>query len=787
VLLARADWRVRWRSQLLLAGVLGITLAAVVATLTGAGRSETAFDRLRRQTRASDAIISDQRTEQEDPAGAVTTLERIGGVEGASAYAELFVRPKGTDLFPDYNLWADAPLPGAGSRETNAPLITSGRAVDRTRPDEMIVSEKLASALGVRVGDDVVLESMTDKWVQAAFNGGDPGAPDGPKVRVDVVGLFRTPADFARFSGVLRLSPAFVAEYGMQVHVYSGVYVQLSHDAARRARDGNLQGLRRDFEIGPSPFGDDAATDDGLGTIATALRVLTALEALAGAVVTLLVLGRLTRAALHEQLTLKALGCTRRALVRLVLLVFAPPLLVGIAGGVAFGVVLSPLSLVGLARRIDPMPNAVLLDASVVAGVTVAAVACALLATVLIASRASATSEARTRRTSRGLPVGQPLPAVLGMRYALMRDPSRAGRASRGAIATTSICLAGAVAALVVSASIARLQTDPSLTGQGSGRTIDSGESVETYDKALPRLERDHRVELLAGVHVVFGLSSPGADELSALAYDLRRGDLHPSVLGGRIARHSNEVAVGPTTLHRVHKHIGDAITLRSDKRRADYRIVGVILFPEGDFNHDEGVALTAAGADRLVGDVHDAASLHSIVFDWADGVDAHAADRQLDAAGLQVLTNKTALQPSSVSNLGQVEALPRFLAAFLVLLSVLAIGNALLFSARLRASELATFRALGMTARTSTAIVGSHALAIVGLAVVIGVPLGLAAGIRIWPPIANRAHVVVRAVSPASWISVYALAIVVVASFVAAVAGWRVLRLRPQEVLRSE
>src|SRR5262245_37997086 len=126
VLLARAEWRTRWRSHLLLAAVLGVTVAAVLASLTGAARSESAFDRLRRLTSASDAIITDQRA-QENPASAVTALERVRGVERASPFAEVFVRPKGTDLFPDYNLWADAPLPGSTSREQNAPLITHGR------------------------------------------------------------------------------------------------------------------------------------------------------------------------------------------------------------------------------------------------------------------------------------------------------------------------------------------------------------------------------------------------------------------------------------------------------------------------------------------------------------------------------------------------------------------------------------------------------------------------------------------------------------------------------------
>src|SRR5262249_3670774 len=155
--------------------------------------------------------------------------------------------------------------------------------------------------------------------------------------------------------------------------------------------------------------GDDAATDDGLGTIATALRTLAAVVALAGAVVTLLVLGRLTRTALHEQPTLTALGCTRRALVRVVLLEFAPWLLAGIAGGVAVGLLLSPLSLVGLARRIDPQPTSVLSDGTVIVGVAVVAVACAVVATAIIASRASVPSGVRARRTSPGFRIGRPL------------------------------------------------------------------------------------------------------------------------------------------------------------------------------------------------------------------------------------------------------------------------------------------------------------------------------------------------------------------------------------------
>ena len=350
----------------------------------------------------------------------------------------------------------------------------------------------------------------------------------------------------------------------------------------------------------------------------------------------------------------------------------------------------------------------------------------------------------------------------------------------------TAVGLAGVVAALMLSASISRLQTDGSLNGNGEGRGIDSGESVEVYDRAMPQLEQDDRVEMLAGIHVVFGISSDGADELTALAYDIKRGDLGAAILQGRIAQQPDEVAVGPATLDRLGKDVGETVELRGEQGTADYRIVGVTLFPEGDFADDEGVALTVGGADRIIGNTHDDAALHSVLFEWADDIDAQVADEQLAADGLQVMTNEDALLPASVSNLGQVEALPRFLAALLVLLSVVTIGHALSVSVTLRRPEMGTLRALGMTARASACIVAAQALCIVALAVAIGLPAGLAIGTQVWTPLATRAHVVVRAVAPGSLIAGYVLAVVIASAALTVLPAWRTFRLRPAEALRT-
>jgi ABC-type lipoprotein release transport system permease subunit len=785
-LCARAGWRARWPSLVVLIGVVAMTVAAVVALLTAAERSETAFERLRSATRASDAIVmetSDGPTDFEVP---IADVAAVDGVEGATAQAELFVRPAGTDLFPDYNLWAGAPLQAPTVDSLDTPLIAKGRAVDPSRTDEVVVSEKLAAKLGIGVGDSIMLESMTSDWVDVAFEGGDPGPPDGPKVPVRVVGLSRTPGDFGRMEGILLLSPAFVERFGGQLRVYVGVHARLSDDARRKAENGGLPGLAENLEVRPSPFGDVDATDGGLGTIATALRLVALVASLAGAVVTALTLARLTRTALRDRPTLAALGLTTRDFVGAAVLMFAPWLLVGIGLGLLAGVLQSGQAMVGLARRIDPASGSAVADVGVVVGTAAVAVVVGMLMVTVAARRDAAVA----KRSARPLPVPvrvrRPLSIVLGGWNARFGERARGGRTSRSAIVISAVGVAGVVAALMVSASISRLQTDGSLNGQGEGRVIDSGESVEVYDRAMPRLEQDDRVEMLAGIHVTFGISSDGDDDMAALAYDVKRGDLGAAILKGRIAQQPDEVAVGPTTLDRLGKEVGDTVELRGEHSTADYRIVGVTLFPEGDFAHDEGVALTVSGADRIIGNTHDNAVVHSVVFDWADDIDAEVADEQLAADGMRVMTNEDALLPASVSNLDQVEALPRFLAALLVLLSVVAIGHALSMSVTLHRPEMGTLRALGMTARASACIVATQALCIVVLALAIGLPLGLAIGTQVWTPLATRAHVVVRAVAPGSLIAGYVLAVAIASAALTVLPARRTFRLRPAEALRT-
>ena len=779
-LFAWAATRARWRSSVGLIAVVGATVAGVVAALLGAGRSDTAFERLRLATDAADVTVYAEGGEGEPPT--VGALRSLAGVERAVLFAELFVRPVGTEYFPIYDLRSVAPVgPVGDAGVVNQPVIVAGRAVDPGRPHEVAVSERLARELGVGVGDSVALESITQEWLDTENSGGEPGAFDGPVIDVEVVGLARSPADFGRWVGVLHLSPAFFERYGEQIAFRQGVEVRLADTTSPQA-------VLTGFGVERSGFAGDDGTDEALATAATALKLLAAAIAVTGGVFTAFLLARLCGLLLSEQAALVALGWTRRRLVVGVGTIVAPALVVGILMGSAVGVLVSPLTLFGLAGDVDPTPGSIVVDdnADTLVAVVVAAafVVCGLIGAFVVYRAAAPREHRSVRSRPSGLWIGPP-PVAIGIRHALFGDSSSGGRGSRGALAVMIVGVAAAAAAITLAASISRLQTDPSLSGLGAGRVIDAGESVDRYDRLLTVVEASNDLDTVVGVHV-FDLADEDGTLLQALAYDVRRGDFVQSVVNGRAAQHPDEVALGPVTLRQLDREIGDRIRLRGSAGDVEFEIVGSVLFPEGDFDFDDGVAMSTEAADRVVGDVHDQAFVHQLVVEWADGIDTVAADRQLAAdIGVTVITADARVQPATVRNLSNVRSLPLLLAGFVGVVSLIATGHSLAIASRARAREFATLRAIGMTRRSTSWVVGAQGFTVLGIALVIGIPTGFAIGRQSWTSIAQRAGVVPSPV--ASWAGLMSLLVIAIVSTAAITAApaWRTRKIRPAATLR--
>jgi ABC-type lipoprotein release transport system permease subunit len=761
------------------------TVAVSVATFTGADRSRTAFNRLRAATHATDVRIGFDGV-RDDPAGAVRRVTALPNVTGATVSALMFASPDPEQYYPGYTMYASAPVGASHGAPFNTPVVTAGRAADQAQTQEVTVNAPFAHRVHAHVGSVITLHTMTDAFVQRLYGGEQPDKTDGPDVSVTVVGIVKSPADFSRYQGVVFLTGAFYDRYQRSMRVDHGVDTTFDAATRRRILQGRPPNLGEGLEVETSPFADTKATDDGLGTISVALRLLAAAMAIAGAAAVALAAVRLVRAVLGDHLALTAMGCTRRQLVETALLGSAPWLAAAVGIGLAVGAVASPRTLVGLARSADPLPNAIIVDRRILLASLIAAVVILTAVVAFAGVRSWAEAPARVRRVRRGLALRRPLPPILGVRYALGDAPDRAARSSRGAVVASILGVGLAVGALIVSASIQRLQVDPSLDGRGDNRVLDSGESTEALDRALPLMERDRRVSLVAAVHVLFGLKVAG-DDVTGLAYDLRRGDLKPSLTQGRLPRGSDEVALGPSTLARVHKHVGDTVVVSTEDKRATYTITAATLFPEGDFEHDKGLALPVQAADRLLGNTHDASSIHQLVYQWNDGVDAKAADAGLRRQGYNLLLNDTGLRPAVSSNLNQVERLPRILAGFLGLVALATLGHAIGLTVRLRSKEFGTLRSLGATRAVSGGVVAFQSLAIVATAIAIGIPLGVAIGRLVWRSIAERAHLVVLAVIPGAWLLVTVAAASVAVIAITLPAARRATRLHPAQVLRAE
>jgi ABC-type antimicrobial peptide transport system permease subunit len=217
-------------------------------------------------------------------------------------------------------------------------------------------------------------------------------------------------------------------------------------------------------------------------------------------------------------------------------------------------------------------------------------------------------------------------------------------------------------------------------------------------------------------------------------------------------------------------------------------RIVGVALLPATSHtDYDQSGWMTKAGLSRIAGSNDGAPAEDYVLVRWRPGTNVAAAQRRLVRIGGKDLFPIPAALPGAVADLGRIEDLPIALAAFFGLLACATVTHALVTTVRRRRHDLAVLRSIGFTRRQTRVAIAWQATLLALVGVVIGVPLGIAAGRFAWrwladdfplayvPPLALLAVAIVVAVALAA------------ANALAAGPAHVAARIRPADALRTE
>jgi ABC-type antimicrobial peptide transport system permease subunit len=144
-------------------------------------------------------------------------------------------------------------------------------------------------------------------------------------------------------------------------------------------------------------------------------------------------------------------------------------------------------------------------------------------------------------------------------------------------------------------------------------------------------------------------------------------------------------------------------------------------------------------------------------------------------------------VRPAEIVSVRSMRAAPLLVGGLLAAAAVLGLAVAVLVSIRARRRELAILRALGFTGRQVRTSVRVQAMATMVAALVVGVPLGVAAGRVAWRAFAFRLGVAVEPTTPGWWIAATVAGSLVLAAVVAVYPARLAARIDPATTLRTE
>lgn len=791
--LGRSAWRRRWAGLVGLGLLAGIVGGVVVGSLGGIRRSASAFDRLIEASHlAPFAVLSPGLTDL--PADYGAALRDLPEVQSATATRKFVGRER-----VEKNWWS---LSAFAADDPATPVMVDGRPPAADRPDEIIVSLNTARLYDLAVGSTITVDFYTidemlridaDSWNQ----------PLGPAPELQVVGVYRDPLDAAR-SGTgtsVRAGPAFITAYGGNSGI-GGFDIALRRGADEDRFAAGVERINRGLGLapgeGPMPDRWIAVAADSerqsQNVIALGLGAFAAVAALAGLVAHGQTLRRWCYPVEADQAPLVAMGATGADRRLAILLAALPHVLVAVPVTLLVAFAVSPLFPFGVIRDLEPDPgfrgDPVLF--------ALGAIAVAVVVSAMTWLVASAVVRGPIRRRRAGAPTGvlsavelagAPVPATVGMRFVLRPGTARRALPVNTAIAAAVLAVAGITAATLFTSSLDRLLDEPARYGNAWDLSLELLSSPDG-PAALDRLVADPDIVAIDTPTTLNPTITVAGQPTTATVLHTVKGSMQLQVGRGRPPTGPQEIAVGPKLLDRAGATIGDEIEVVGiDGRPARFTVVGTALTvsSESATYHSEAFFSREVSQEVIPWNAERGAFPMALIR-FAPGVDKEAATAAIDEAYPFALMNESFPRPpSEITNVAQLDSLPRLLAGFLAFLGFAALVHALVVTVRSRRRDLGILRSLGFTRVQSAATIVAMTSTIVVIGVTIGVPLGLVVGASGWRLVAQQVYVATDSLMPLVWIAVAVAAALVVANLTALLPARAAARQAPIESLRVE
>jgi hypothetical protein len=351
----------------------------------------------------------------------------------------------------------------------------------------------------------------------------------------------------------------------------------------------------------------------------------------------------------------------------------------------------------------------------------------------------------------------------------------------RSAMIGIAVGTVGAVASTFVLVSLHALIDEPDrwgVTWDGVGALGDP----TLLDTAVDLLADDDDLTAIGVLDL--GLVQSDGTDIATYAFTSAEGSIEPTVRRGRLPADDDEIALGELSMGELDVDIGDTIAVDgvNNEDPVPLEVVGAVALPPyNDSRPAMGAVMTPDG----LAPVNQANQDRSILVRYRPGVDPdEVVDRLATDYAIGFLP---AITPPQLANIDESSVVIRALVVFFIALAVVGLAQALVLSIRRQRSSVAVWRALGFVrGQVRRSILWQSAL-VVGVAVAVGVPLGLYVGQVAWRLTVQNIGVVDDPTLPIVPAGI-ALPVALAASvLIAALPAWLAARSDPVEDLHAE